>query len=59
MTDLSQATTQELADELTQRSALPRCGCGRWRTYLGAYDHDGYTLRCRGCLRAVGRCLCG
>ena len=57
--DVSSATTQELVDELTRRGVLPRCGCGRWKTYLGGYDEDGYTLRCRGCLRAPARCTCG
>ncbi len=59
MADLSEATTDELVTELSRRGALPRCRCQRWRTYLGAYDHDGYTLRCRGCLRAIARCTCG
>ncbi|MBM0206664.1 hypothetical protein JNW90_29365 [Micromonospora sp. STR1s_5] len=56
--DLSAVSTDALAAELTRRGAMPRCRCGRWRTYLGAYDRDGYTLRCRGCLRAIGRCRC-
>lgn len=30
------------------------CTCGE-----GAYDADGYTLRCHGCLRAIARCTCG
>lgn len=58
MSDLSNATTEELAAELTRRNALPRCQCGKWKTYMGAYDRDGYTLRCRGCLRATARCTC-
>lgn len=34
-------------------------GCrGKWKAYLGAYDSDGYTLRCHGCLRAVWKCTC-
>jgi len=24
---------------------------------MGAYDEDGYTLRCHGCLRAIARCM--
>lgn len=52
-------TTDELVEELTRRNALPRCGCGRWQTYIGIYDRDGRTLRCHGCLRAVAKCRCG
>lgn len=58
MSDLSQATTEELVSELTQRGNLPRCPCRRWKTYMGAYDRDGYTLRCHGCLRAIAKCTC-
>ncbi len=32
--------------------------CRKWRAYVGVYDADGNTLRCHGCLRAVGRCTC-
>lgn len=56
--DLSTIDTAELVNELTRRQALPRCPCGKWTTYLGAYDRDGYTLRCHGCLRAIARCTC-
>lgn len=59
MSDLSNASTEDLAAELTRRNALPRCRCGRWQTYMGAYDSDGYTLRCHGCLRAIAGCTCG
>lgn len=59
MSEVEQATTDELVKELQRRQALPRCRCGRWQTYLGAYDRDGYTLRCYGCLRAIGGCRCG
>lgn len=59
MSDLDGKTTAELVNELQRRGALPRCPCGRWRTYVGAYDSDGYTLRCHGCLRAIARCTCG
>jgi len=59
MSDLSNASTDDLARELTKRGALPRCRCGRWSTYIGIYDTDGYTLRCHGCLRAIARCTCG
>ena len=58
MADLSGASSEELAAELARRDAMPRCRCQRWRTYIGAYDRDGYTLRCRGCLRAIARCTC-
>lgn len=58
MADLSSASTADLVQELTRRGSLPRCPCKRWKTYLGAYDRDGYTLRCRGCLRSIGRCTC-
>lgn len=27
---------------------MPRCRCGKWGTYLGNYDANGYTIRCRG-----------
>lgn len=58
MADLTTATTEELVAELTRRGAMPRCRCQRWKTYLGAYDRDGYTLRCGGCRRAIARCTC-
>lgn len=58
MSDLEDASTDDLVKELTRRRALPRCPCGRWQTYVGAYDADGYTLRCYGCLRAIARCRC-
>lgn len=35
-----------------------RCRCGKWKTYLGSYDKDGYTIRCSGCLRAIWKCGC-
>lgn len=58
MADLSNATDDELARELTRRGALPRCPCGRWQTYIGVWDSDGRTVRCRGCLKAIARCTC-
>jgi hypothetical protein len=58
VSDLDDLETQELVDELTRRGAMPRCRCGKWDAYLGAYDQDGYTLRCAGCLTSVGRCTC-
>jgi len=59
MTDLSNATDDELVQELTRRGSLPRCRCGRWQTYIGVYDADGRTLRCHGCRRAIAKCRCG
>jgi hypothetical protein len=58
MGDLGNATDDELVRELTKRNALPRCPCGRWQTYIGAWDSDGKTLRCHGCLKAIARCTC-
>ena len=58
MSDLSQASTDELVAELERRQAVPRCPCGKWRTFAGIYDQDGYTWRCYGCLRATTRCTC-
>lgn len=55
---LDRYSTQELVSELTRRGAMPRCRCGKWQAYLGAYDRDGYTLRCHGCLRAIAGCTC-
>lgn len=57
MKSLRDFTTEELAAELAHRMTI-RCKCQRWQTYLGAYDHDGYTWRCQGCLRAITKCTC-
>ena len=54
----SDMSTEDLVKELTKRGALPRCRCGKWRTYIGIYDRDGNTLRCHGCLRAIDKCRC-
>jgi hypothetical protein len=51
-------TDEELASELKRRDLLPHCPCGKWRTYVGIWDRDGYTVRCHGCLKAIGRCTC-
>lgn len=51
-------TDEELAAELKRRDLLPLCRCGKWKTYVGSYDRDGYTVRCHGCLRAIARCTC-
>lgn len=58
MSDLSQATDEELTAELSRRGSMPRCKCGKWQTYIGAYDADGKTLRCHGCLKAIAKCWC-
>lgn len=50
--------TEELLAELTRRKVLPPCRCGKWATYIGTYDADGYTLRCHGCLKAIAKCSC-
>lgn len=57
MKKLRDITNEELAAELTSRIII-RCHCGKWGTYLGAYDLDGYTWRCHGCLRAITKCTC-
>jgi hypothetical protein len=51
-------TDDELLAEVGRRGLSPRCRCGRWQTYLGAYDRDGMTWRCHGCLRAIDKCRC-
>lgn len=56
--DLIGCTNDELMAEMTRRGLAPRCTCNRWDTYIGAYDHDGYTWRCHGCLRSIRRCSC-
>lgn len=58
MSEFDEISTDELARELTRRGAMPRCPCGKWQTYLGSYDKDGYTIRCHGCLRAIAQCTC-
>jgi len=58
MSDLGDKSTQELVDELSRRGDMPRCRCGRWQTYIGAWDADGKTLRCHGCLKAIAKCWC-
>jgi hypothetical protein len=44
--------------KLFDQATISRCRCGKWKTYFGNYDEDGFTLRCSGCLRAVHRCTC-
>lgn len=56
--DIALCTNDELFAELRRRGLFPRCTCGHWETYVGGYDHDGYTWRCRGCLRSIRRCMC-
>lgn len=55
---LRNASDADLLAELERRGRVPRCPCRRWRVYLGRWDRDGYTWRCRGCLLAIGRCTC-
>ena len=50
--------TADLQAELLRRASMPRCGCGKWQTYIGAWDADGNTIRCRGCLKAAAKCRC-
>jgi hypothetical protein len=53
--------TETLGVRMAEHPALvvmPRCKCGKWATYLGNYDEDGYTIRCKGCLRAIWKCRC-
>lgn len=51
-------TDEELMAELERRGKNPRCTCQSWQTYLGAYDMDGYTWRCHGCLKVIAKCTC-
>jgi len=51
-------TDEELVRELARRGKNPQCSCGKWQTYLGRYDLDGHTWRCRGCLRSIQKCTC-
>jgi len=56
MSDASKLTDQELISELTRRHV--GCRCRKWTVYLGAWDEDGYTLRCFGCRKAIAKCTC-
>lgn len=59
MTDKFQGVTdQELQEELRRRGAMPRCICGKWQTYIGAWDEHGNTIRCHGCLKPINLCTC-
>jgi hypothetical protein len=49
---------REIARLTAQINERTRCTCGKWQTYMGIYDRDGYTLRCHGCLRAIANCRC-
>lgn len=55
--DLKEIDTSKLLEEISRRGAL-RCSCGKWAAYLGVWDADGYTLRCRGCLKSIHKCRC-
>ncbi len=56
--DLHGIPTEMLVSELERRRVLPRCQCGKWKTYVASYDRDGNTLRCSGCKRATHACTC-
>lgn len=43
-------------ERLVDYGACPTCK--KWQAYVGVYDADGNTLRCYGCLKAVGKCWC-
>jgi len=53
MPELTDASDEELAEEVERRGLLPRCPCARWQTYFDALD-----LNCRGCMLPVNRCSC-
>lgn len=55
---LADFTTEELLAEVGRRGGARCPTCRKWMTYMGRYDSDGFTLRCHGCLRATGACLC-
>lgn len=55
---LATVTNEELIDEMSRRHITPRCPCGKWASYIGPYDYEGYTWRCRGCLRSIVSCHC-
>lgn len=55
---LSEASDEQLIAELSRRGALPRCPCGKWGTKVSAWDQDGYTLRCCGCMKSIAKCRC-
>ncbi len=63
--DLRNMTVEELVaivrdqEKLIVRGSRSVCPtCRKWATYTGIYDADGNTLRCYGCLKAVGKCIC-
>jgi hypothetical protein len=58
VSDIKAIPTDALLAELNRRGAGPRCRCGKWGTYIGAYDADGMTIRCHGCLKSIARCTC-
>lgn len=57
MSNLAIVSTEELVAELNKRQVL-RCSCGKWPTYMGNWDQDGFALRCRGCLKIPAKCTC-
>ena len=52
------SAAHEPAEKHPAAVVMPRCPCGKWGTYVGNYDEDGYTLRCSGCLRSILKCRC-
>lgn len=51
----------ETTEQVQERklAASPRCPtCKKSAVYMGVWDADGYTLRCHGCLKAIGKCTC-
>lgn len=58
MIGLFDASDNDLVQELTRRGSMPRCRCGKWQTYVGIWDADGKTIRCRGCLKSIMKCTC-
>jgi hypothetical protein len=59
MADLRHISDDDLVAEVLRRGGLGDCPtCRKWQTYMGAYDRDGWTLRCHGCVRAIARCSC-
>lgn len=62
MPEPCEMSREELEQEVRRlRSSIPT-SCptcrGKWATYMGSWDKDGYTLRCHGCLKSVANCTC-
>ena len=54
---IAEVKARGLESYVQKEQWCPTCR-GKWKTYIGAYDRDGTTLRCHGCLKAVGKCTC-